>query len=180
MFFYTSLFMASFIIAMVVLWLYKSLVGIGTALYRAILPSSKSNITDHFTEPTLPLTVNGARTPWGWSGHATPATEARTHVALPDKKAPEVPWGWPGNKHKVAPEYQVKEGIPLCPVTGARSGTRSNADITPPKAVRARAKKIGWPYREDQFEFAGDTYSVTQKVNPKKTNLKNTAKPWGW
>ena len=56
MFFYTSLFVASFIIAMVVLWLYKSLVGIGKAIYQAILPSSKSNITAHAEEPALAMT----------------------------------------------------------------------------------------------------------------------------
>ena len=179
MFFYTSLFVASFIVAMVVLWLYKSLVGIGTALYRAILPSSKSNTTNRIKERDLPLTVNDARTPWGWGRHATPATVARTPAALPKEKATETPWGWPGNNHKI-PAYRVKEGIPIRSMSGAQSGALSTADITPPKAAGNRAKKIGWPYREDQFEFAGDTYSVTQKVNPKKTNLKNTAKPWGW
>ena len=179
MFFYTSLFMASFIIAMVVLWLYKSLINVGKVVYGAILPSSKGNITANARDIVVPLSFNNARTPWGWGGHATPAAEARTHAALPDKKAPDVPWGWPGNKHKV-PEYQLKEGIPFHPVTGARSGTVSNERSTAAKANRSLAEKVGWPYREDQFDFAGDTYKVTQKMRPQKTDLKNTAKPWGW
>ena len=176
MLFYTSLFVASFIIAMVVLWLYKSLVGIGKAIYQAILPSSKGNITAHVQEPALAMTVNNARTPWGWSGHTPPATVARTNAALPEEKARDaqsVPWGWPGNKHKI-PEYRLKEGIPLLPTSDVRSKASTNMDR------RSMAKKIGWPYREDQFEFAGDTYKVTQKMNIRKTNLSKSAKPWGW
>lgn len=178
MFFYTSLFVASFIVAMVVLWLYKSLVGAGKAIYQAILPSSKSSITDHVKETAVPLTINNARTPWGWEGNASPATLARTHAALPEEKAfdaQSVPWGWKGNKHKVS-EYRVKDGIPLKPVTGARSKVFDR----PSKTASNMAKMIGWPYREDQFEFAGDTYRVTQKMKPRKTILSESAKPWGW
>jgi hypothetical protein len=179
MFFYTSLFVASFIVAFIALWLYKSLVDIGKSFYQAILPSSKNDITAHVEESNSPVTVNEAKTPWGWGGHATPATEARIQAAVPDKSASNVPWGWPGSKHKVR-TYQVKGGIPIRAGKDAQAVAWSVADKTSPGAARKRAQKIGWPYREDQFEFAGDTYKVTQKAKPRKTNLKKTAKPWGW
>lgn len=183
MFFYASLFVASFIVAMIVLWLYKSLANIGKAIYQAILPSSKSNFTEHAKDTVTRLTVNNTPTPWGWGGNAKPANVARTNAASTGNQpsnAQAIPWGWRGNKHKI-PEYRVKGGIPILPVSGTRPRVQPKArSQAQSQASNNRVEKIGWPYREEQFEFAGDTYKVTQKVKLRKTNLRKSAKPWGW
>lgn len=37
-----------------------------------------------------------------------------------------------------------------------------------------------WPHREEKSEASGKAYKVTRKARPARTNLKETAKPWGW
>ena len=168
MFFYASLFVATLILAAVVLWLYRAVVGAGKAVYQAILPSSKSGSADHLAREAVRTTVNETRTPWGWGEHAKPAHAARTakNAAAPVGKSDNVPWGWPGSEKK---GHDYKPGM-----SHAR---RAGADSTAKPAAKGQ---IGWPYREDKFEFAGKAYKVTRKVAPKKTNLASTGKPWGW
>ena len=65
---YAALIIAAFILATVVLWLYRAIVGAGKAIYQAILPSSKldtSDPTHHVEDERLALTVNETRTPLG-------------------------------------------------------------------------------------------------------------------
>lgn len=168
MFFYASLFVATLILAAVVLWLYRALVGAGEAVYKAILPSSKSSPTDHLANEAVRTTVNETRTPWGWGEHAKPAHAARTVKSAPGHmgKSDNVPWGWPGNNQK-AKDYKP----------GMSHARRAGVE---PMAKPAAKGQIGWPYREDKFEFAGKAYKVTRKATPKKSNLSTTGKPWGW
>ncbi len=65
MFFYTSLFIASLIAALVILWAYH-------ALLRAMHPSAKKGPTSHLSARPMPTTING-----------TPAHQAKTHLAMP-------------------------------------------------------------------------------------------------
>lgn len=76
MFFYTSLFIASLIAALVILWAYH-------ALLRAMHPSAKKGPTRHLSARPMAATINGTRTPWGWKNHDTPTHQARTHAAMP-------------------------------------------------------------------------------------------------
>jgi len=163
MFFYTSLFVATLILAAVVLWLYRALVGAGEAVYQAILPSSKSTPTDHLAREAVRTTVNDTPTPWGWGEHAKPSHAAKTAKIA---KADTVPWGWKGSDKKT---NGYKPGLSHA----RRAGVE-------PMAKPAAKGQIGWPYREDKFEFAGKAYKVTRKATPKKTNLSSTSKPWGW
>ena len=83
MFFYTSLFIASLIAALVILWAYRAIADAGQALLRAMLPSTKKGPTSHLSARTMPTTINGTPTPWGWKNHDTPAHQARPHAAMP-------------------------------------------------------------------------------------------------
>lgn len=178
MFLYTALFVASVVMALGVLWLYRLLFETGRQIYRSILPGKKSAVNDHVEDADLPTTINGTLTPWGWDRKPAPARVENSSTPLPKNPVSAnypIPWGWKGNKHKVA-EYQLKEGIFLKPVTatarvlnGDNSGPIESSDLHPL-----------WPNREDDFEFAGSSYKVTRKVKPKKSNLKNVSKPWGW
>jgi len=163
MLFYASLFVATLIVAAVVLWLYRALVGAGQAVYQAILPSSRSGITDHLAKEARRTSINDTPTPWGWGDKAKPSQAARTAKIA---KADTVPWGWPGNHQKPG---QHKAGA-------AHARHNHEGPVAKPEAKG----QIGWPYREDKFEFAGKAYKVTRKATPKKTNLSTTGKPWGW
>ena len=164
MFFYTSIFIASLIVALIVLWLGHAIVDAGKVVYQTILPSSKGGPTDHLKQENYRTTVNDVPTPWGWGDHAKPAQAART-IAI--AKANTAPWGWPGNNRKIRDHGQQYD---------------LNARIKPSDAAPEENKDsvIGWPQREDKFEFAGKSYKVSRKVTLEKTNLSTTGKPWGW
>lgn len=165
MFFYTSLFVASLIVALIVLWLYHAIADVGKAVYRAMLPSSKDNPTDHLERDTvLRTTINDTPTPWGWGEHAKPSQAARATRIAPSES---VPWGWPGNDNKIrehGKQYDLNAGVAL----------------TEPVPDDKKKSTTGWPYREEKFDFAGKSYKVSRKASPEKTNLRNTGTPWGW
>ena len=84
MFFYTSLFIASLVAALVILWAYHAIADAGSALMRTMLPSPKKGPTIHLSARPMPTTtINGTKTPWGWKNHDTPAHQARAHAAMP-------------------------------------------------------------------------------------------------
>jgi len=110
MFFYTSLFVASLVVALVVVWLYNAVADVATQIYRAFLPSSKNNTTKYVRDVPLHTTINDTPIPWGWGSHETPKTVAKTHAAIPSK---ESPWGWPGsNKSKSVEKEKSKVSWP--------------------------------------------------------------------
>ena len=173
MFFYTALLVASVIAALIILYIYNALADIGKAVYRAFLPSSKDNLSSHIDDTPYHATINDTPTPWGWDGQAEPASPVRAVPASPNDDAP---WGWKGNDH------EIREHGPRSAVRNATSGL----DAFLNKAASERASKagrqatVGWPYREEKFEFAGKAYKVTRKATPRKTNLETAGKPWGW
>ncbi len=174
MLFYTFLFIACIIIALVILSLYNAVMSIGRKVYSAILPSSKDRITDHLEGVTLNPTINDTPTPWGWQNHATPMNEAKTHPALPE---PTAPWGWPGN-NKAIREHGPGGNDSDHTATGAAfSKGRIEAK---PQSAKEQQPMVGWPYREEKFDFAGKEYTVKRKAKQSKTNLSKTGKPWGW
>jgi hypothetical protein len=103
MFFYTSLLVASVIVAFVVLWLYKAILDAGRVIYKAMmLPSSKDGPTDHLAIRTMCTTINDTPMPWGWKSDQTPRQAARVHYKVTRKVKPSrsnlkttsKPWGW--------------------------------------------------------------------------------------
>jgi hypothetical protein len=174
MFFYTSLFVASVLVALVILYLFNALRDAGKAVYKAFLPSSKNNLSARSPDEALSTTVNETLTPWGWSNEASQTKTARTNRALSSK---QTPWGWKGND-RVIREHGAKSTANSSAGIGlddffAKNENESNSTENP-------AATVGWPYREEKFEFAGKSYKVTRKAKPAKTNLRNTGKPWGW
>ena len=83
MFFYASLFFACMIAALVILWAYHVIADAGSAFLRTMLPSNKKGPASHLSVQTVPKTINGTPTPWGWRHHDTPANMAKTHAAMP-------------------------------------------------------------------------------------------------
>jgi len=174
MFFYTALFVASVIAALIILYLFNALKNVGQAVYRAFLPSSKDNLARHIDDAPYHATINDTPTPWGWNGQAAPVVNPVKPV--PASPNDDAPWGWKGNDHAVrehGPKSAVRTAVAgldaVLNNTGNESGTKSN-----------RQSAVGWPYREEKFELAGKAYKVTRKATLRKTNLETTGKPWGW
>ena len=69
MIFYTLLFIACLIAAFIALYLFKALEGVGRSVYRAFLPSSKTNVAGPRQRVRYRSTKNRAKTPWGWKGN---------------------------------------------------------------------------------------------------------------
>lgn len=174
MFFYTSLFVASVLVALVTLFLFNALRDAGKAVYRAFLPSSKNDLSARAPDEVLSTTVNETPTPWGWSNKASQAKTERKNRVFSSK---QTPWGWKGND-RVIREHGSRSAAKSGAAIGldgflAKMENESNSTENP-------VATVGWPYREEKFEFAGKSYKVTRKAKPAKTNLRNTGKPWGW
>lgn len=95
MFFYTSIFIASMVLALVVIWLSRSVIDAGRAIYRSMLPSTKSGPVRRSGRKKT--TAFGTPAPWGWKGSPS-RNQTRNHPASP---AAAIPWGWRGNVSSV-------------------------------------------------------------------------------
>ena len=173
MFFYTALFVASVIAAFVILYLYNALKEVGTAVYRAFLPSSKDNLARHIDDTPYHATINDTPTPWGWDEQAAPEKRVKAVPASPND---DTPWGWKGNNHEIR-EHGAKGTV-----RNAVSGLDAflNKGSSEPSSKANKPSAVGWPYREEKSEFAGKAYKVKRRTTPRRTNLKTTSTPWGW
>ncbi len=91
MLFYTALFIASLIVALVALWSFNVIADAGRSVFKGRLPSTKNASTSHLGVQRLATTVNETPTPWGWKSHDTPANMAKTHAAPPSAQSQ---WGY--------------------------------------------------------------------------------------
>lgn len=173
MFFYTALFVASVITALIVLYLYNALMDVGKAVYKAMLPSSKDNLSRHIDDTPYHATINDTPTPWGWDANAGRGNPAKAVPASPND---DTPWGWKGN------DNEIREHGAKGTVRNAALGLEAflNKTTSEPSSRASKPSAVGWPYREEKSEFAGKAYKVKRKVAPRRTNLKTTSTPWGW
>jgi hypothetical protein len=167
MFFYTALFIASVIVAFVLLYLYRSLWEVASTIYKVFLPSAKTNHPRQAEDENLATSINRTPTPWGWDGRATSENANRPQAA---RQSGQTPWGWPGNDH------EIRERSPGNRLLNSLHSLHDDVSAT----GADRNPTVGWPYREEEFEFAGKTYKITRKATPERSNLKTTGKPWGW
>lgn len=174
MFFYTALLVASVILAFVFVYLYSVIVGSDRSVFRALLSRSKKHSTSGDPDEEHATTINETLTPWGWDNQSSPAKPVNRNPAL---SSMQTPWGWKGNNDKT--HEKTPGGVSgNNPATG-RDAFAGNSD-SGSSASDDRNPTVGWPYREEKFEFAGKAYKVKRKVIPAKTNLRDTGKPWGW
>lgn len=173
MFFYTSIFVASVFMALIVLYLYRALVGAGKSVFGAILPSSKDNRTPTREESRYSTSINRTRTPWGWGSRSSLASAARPQPALPTRKTP---WGWKGNGAEIRERGNNNNQPENAP--GFDAFLKNNSSEF--KSEAAQKSTVGWPYREEKSEIAGKAYKVKRQTTPNRTNLRTTGTPWGW
>jgi len=169
MLFYIGLFIACVVVSLGFLFLYRSLAELGRIIYHAFLPTGRDNRTPPAEEHArnVTSTANETPAPWGWYGRTAARKAARKRPATP---GPRTPWGWPGSKRAVREHVGVH---------GIADGFLNRLDKVS-KPERIVSPDVGWPYREEKFEFAGKDYKVLRKAAPKPTDLKKTGKPWGW
>jgi len=167
---YILFFLACVIIAVGFLFLYRSLSDIGKIVYSAFLPKGSRTPKPKvkpLPERNLATTVNDTPTPWGWSERKATVKPARPVMTATPAKTP---WGWPGNHHAMREHGGIN---------GAHNGSPEHRDhATKPGSIVS--PDVGWPYREEKFEFGGKNYKVVRKTTPKPTDLSKTSKPWGW
>ena len=168
MFFYSTMFIVSLIVAVVILWFYRVSADTSKAIYTTIIPSRvDESPSDHLNDTVAHKTRTDAENPLGRKSHQTPRNLVRTHRA---KSIEQTPWGWPGHKRPQDREFRPHF---------ASNNSSNDAPSADPASIRSQ--KVGWPYREDMMRTGGRVYKITRKLPPpKKTNLKTLGKPWGW
>jgi len=146
--FYTTLFITSLILIVVVLWVCRLFAAFGQRAYKIRLPDADQGPTAHLTEGKYGKDKRLASKAWGRKPHATPANLARTHPAMAEKQAP---WGWPGN------ENEVRENQP-------KTAPKSQPAPKPYKARRKRKIKTTgtWAIRKVGYGLSGQSYQPSQ------------------
>jgi len=167
MFFYIALFIVCVIIAVAFLYVFRALENVTEDVYQVSVQSIRTRHKDRPKEIQLATTVNNTQTPWGWNGAEKPDHAARTHPVPPNVKAP---WGWHGN-HQPIHAHGARKAFNGQSVNQTGDASRQAKIVSP---------TVGWPYREEKFDFAGKRYKVARRAAPKPTDLSKTDKPWGW
>jgi len=168
MFFYTFLLIASLIVALVILWLYKAIVDAGKVAYKAILPSTKETPSDQPEEAILSTTTGEIptpwgwerRSPWGWKSHSKPNQVARTYASKPTDQNL---WGTNQGIHEPRSKYESQSGLYL-------DSEVKRDDANQQSAVTGQVY-VDWPYRERKTELTGQAYKVTREKSPHKEKI---------
>jgi hypothetical protein len=162
MFFYTSLFIASLLAALVILWVFRTIRYNAGSVYKTVIPEIEIGSTNPLESKPAPITSGGSQSPWGWKGQETPANAAKTHAALPTEKPH---WDWSGSRNEVHDQQ-------------SHNGPYDN--LSKRATTRKAGAGAGWPQREEKLEFAGKAYKVTRKPPSKTSDTGTLDKPWGW
>ena len=160
MFFYTALFIASLLAALVILWVVRTIRYNAGSVYKTVIPEIEIGSTSQLKPKAAPIASGGSQSPWGWKGHETPANAAKTHAALPTEKPH---WDWSGSRNEVHDQQ-------------SHNGPFDNLSK---RAITQKAG-AGWPQREEKLEVAGKAYKVTRKAPSKTSDAGTLDKPWGW
>jgi len=166
---YTTIFIASLILAVV-----------GLVLYRVITASSESVLNSKGPVSLISSTTNS---PIGESPYvvadapAFPDKSSRiasANVAGPSPVMPagDVDWGWQTD------ENQVREQHPHHSTGAVDSGHCSLFDVDPTAPPVKR--DVTWPHSEEKHEAGGSAYKVTRKAPLQTASADDSGKPWGW
>lgn len=173
MLFYVTIFIVCVVLAGAIIWFYRTSGDASKAIYDTIIPLSKiEHPTDNVKSAAATKAGTDTPEPWGQKSNQTPGNLARTHAAMP---ATQTPWGWAGS------EKQVGEKRTRYKSRKKKAAHCSLYEDNKSKPKSNRSQTVGWPYREEMTETKGRAYKVTRRTAlPKRTNLKEINKPWGW
>jgi len=169
---YTTLFVASLIVAAVIYFLFKVISDSSRSVYSsknrtAIISSTINKRND--TTGTTGLAYKPS--PFGQAGHASPKHIAKTNPAIPTDT---INWGWQGSG------VQLREPQ-LRPSQGAGESSHCSLyDTGTPQSKPNPGQHAGRLRREEQFKPAGRSYKVTREVDRDMSEPESLNKPWGW
>jgi len=168
MLFYTVLFVICMMLAAVIVYMKKAIVGGSTRFHKVGRFRSKEKFTAAIDGRAFATMKNSTLTPWGWRTREKPSQTARLIAARPTPTS-GAPWGWPGNNSKIRKHQPQTPG----------KHTRTQAGQVA-KQIQSKKPAVGSPYRNGNNEFVGRTYKVTRKTGFRVTSGGRLDKPWGW
>ncbi len=96
---------------------------------------------------------------------------------LDEAKYGTTPWGW---KSHATPGTSARTHPAAATPNAAGFDDFLNSNLGASGSQATQKSTASWPYREEKSETSGKAYKVSRKARPPRTNLKETAKPWGW
>lgn len=163
---YTTIFIASLIVAVV-----------GLVLYRVIMASSESVLN---SKGPVSLTSSTTSPPTGGSDYVVANAPAfpdkSSHLASANVSGPS-PTG-NADLDLQTDWNQVREQHPHHS-TGAAGNEHCSLFDVDPTAPPAK-RDVTWPHREEKHETGGSAYRVTRKAAPQAASPEDSGKPWGW
>lgn len=171
--FYTSLLLTSILLTLVILGLKNLIVFAFRKLADKGREAVRGGSVAHLSHTVPGPNIHAASSAWGRQNHATPATEAKTHPAVPTYAASSR--GWSGTQH----ESREKRPRP----TPANAGTLNaylarKYDKEKPAADWRR--NIGRPLRDDGSTLSGQAYKPSEDAISKYGIDNQDDRPWGW
>ncbi len=153
MLFYTSIFIACIITAVVIPWLYRLVSGAGTVILQTISPRCEKGPTCHLKANSVRLRSHSLSAYRSLETHGAPIISTRTHG-----KRPEI-------RQEIAEDASYY-------------GPRNI--YSAPSHARVRLPSAGWLRREDSHSEIGGTYKVTRRLKVREKNPKIESKPASW
>lgn len=172
MVFYVSLLLSCVAVSVVVVWLYRSFSAVGKAVYRAFLPSSKTNQPRN-EQLVKHVSLAATPSPWGWDSSGTSHHESPIEKHRKEVREPVAPWGWKGNqRNREIRKPIVKDNLDVASYAFKNAVSRAVDRVSPAQNATTEST--------ENFEFAGKKYRVVRKKKMSKRNSGGTSKPWGW
>jgi len=170
---YTTLFVASLIVAAVIFFLYRVISDSSRSVYSSKNPLA---IIDSTQGPHKDTTGSAGPaykpTPFGQDGHASPKHVARSNPAMPTET---VNWGWQGSGG------QLREPQLHLAKAAGESRHCSLFDVNATETRPQTGQYTGRLHREEKLNSTGRTYKVTRKEDHRTTpEPESLNKPWGW
>ena len=152
---YATIFIASTIVAVIGLFLYRVISDTSKSVLSSKGPVNIITGTQTQHKDGAVGSMSNAAFPSGHTSHATPRNMAKTFPATPI------------DDH---PDWSVREKSSHC----------SLYDVNPTEQPIQKKRNAGWPQRVDKKEAGGSAYKVTRKLATDTANTDDKGKPWGW
>lgn len=166
---YTTFFIASLIVAVVALFIYKAVRDTSRSVY-----SSKERIAIISHPPgnqgknTASKTVAASKP---FPDRHSSLAQTNMVAAYPAMPSERVDWGWEGNGNQLGEHHSHQT---------AASSHCSLYDVGTEDSTANHQQNKGFLQREDKRELGGRAYKVSRKAVPRSANAGTQGKPWGW
>ena len=170
---YATILIASLIVAVVALFLYKVISDSSRSVY-----SSKNGIAITDRSPVgqknkaRHSAVTDALNSLDDRSLVTPGSMAKTIPAMPSSDSSGPVWQGGGN--------QASGQLAHHGAGGADASHCSLYDVSVAEPKLKRNRNTGWPYREEKAESSGRVYKVKRKSAAQTASPQTINKPWGW